>query len=366
MKKLICVLASLLLLTSCALAEEYVTIAQLREQAKAGWNETYTAKGREVVANVEMDWFPDEAESCPLVTVRSIVPDEDDPSLERWKALEYGKTYLLPDRFTIQVMNSRAHRLVSNYRGKTLQDEAIYYNGEIPERDAEECDVTYEEFLDMFLNDLNELTGVSSAEIHIDEVWVKGPVYKAKKSGDQLVRGDKTIATGCYHIFAHQLMHGIPVLGASQAIDKGYFSYHYYQPEYRYFTFAAVQEMGVDEEGLPLLSFVAFKSKLEELIDAGKMRSVDGMRFGYGACKEGKEWKLVPVWMVTCGYTDNPNSDKKVMPYTGKDGETVVPEAYREYYFNAQTGELMEQYAVNAREDALRMPEKILTWDDVN
>jgi len=38
------------------------------------------------------------------------------------------------------------------------------------------------------------------------------------------------------------------------------------------------------------------------------------MRFGYGACKDGDAWKRVPVWMVTCDYTDNPNYEKHVIP----------------------------------------------------
>ena len=58
---------------------------------------------------------------------------------------------------------------------------------------------------------------------------------------------------------------------------------------------AAVYAMEAD---LPLLSFDSFKGKLEELIDAGNLRGVDAMRFGYGTCKDGDKWKLVPVWMV--------------------------------------------------------------------
>ena len=88
------------------------------------------------------------------------------------------------------------------------------------------------------------------------------------------------------------------------------------------------------------------------------------MRFGYGTCKDGKTWKLVPVWLVTCGYTNDPNYEKHVMPYEDSDGTIVAPTGYRDYYFNAQTGEMMNYYALNRYEDSLPMP-KILTWDDV-
>ena len=262
MKKWMGLLAALLMLMTCAAAEEYVTLGELREQAAKGWHETYTAMGRDIAVNAEISQFP-ETDACPLLTVESITMDEDDPRMDKWKEQEYCKIYNYTDRIGVYVRNSRVHRLIDNYQGKTLQDEAIYYRGEIPDHDAEECDVTYEEFLAMFMNDVNDLTGLSSEEISIDEVWVKGPVYKAKKSGDQLVRGDKIIATGCYHIFAHQLLRGIPVLGAIQAIDKGFFSYHYYQPQYRYFTFFAVRETAMKNDDLPLLSFDAFKDKLK-------------------------------------------------------------------------------------------------------
>ena len=89
------------------------------------------------------------------------------------------------------------------------------------------------------------------------------------------------------------------------------------------------------------------------------------MRFGYGTCRDGDEWKLVPVWIVTCGYTNNPKSDKNVMGYYDeKEGGFFSPQGYGDYYFSAQTGEMLEQYAISPAEDALRMP-VILTWSDV-
>ena len=365
MKKFVCVIAALCLLTACAVAEEYVTIGELREQAKAGWNETYTAKGREVVAKVEMDWFPENAETCPLVTVEPLVIEEDDPRLDKWEA-PYSSIYALPDRIVIDVTNERKYRLVNpvDYRGKYLQDSYIYADGEIPDRAAEDCDITYTEFLDMFETDLLELAGLALEDVHIDEVRVNSPSYKSRKVNGEVVRGDKLTAAGCYYLFAHQLVHDVPVIGTIQAIDKGLVQYGYFMPEYRFVTFWSVTNPTVMEEDLPLLSFDAFKGKLKALMDAGKLRGVDAMRFGYGTCKDGDVWKLVPVWMVTCGYTDDPNSDKNVLPYIDSDGSEVWPIGYGERYFNAQTGELMERYELNRYEDSLRMP-KILTWDDV-
>ena len=368
MKKRICVLtALLLLLTTCALAQEYVTLAELREQAKAGWNQTYMAKGREVVAKAEMDWFP-EADTCPLVSVDPLVIEEDDKRLDKWRESKHSNIYALPDRLVIDVTNDKEFDLVplGSWRGKWLEDHFRYYDGEIPDRAPEDCDISFEEFMAMFEEDLLELTGLALDDVHIDRIEVSNPAYKGKKVNGEYVRGDKLTAAGGYYIFTKQLVHGVPVIGSHSEMDKGRIQYGYYMPEYRFLVFWSVTNPEVITEDLPLLSFDAFKGKLEALIDAGKLRGVDAMRFGYGTCKDGDKWKLVPVWMVTCGYTDNPNSDKNVMPYTDSDGSLVAPIGYGEKYFNAQTGELMERYELNRYEETLRMPKKILTWDDVN
>lgn len=366
MKKTVCLLAALLLLMTCALAEEYVTLAELREQAEAGWNQTYTAKGREVIANVEMAWFP-EADVCPLVSVDPLVIEEDDERLDKWRNLPHSTIYALSDRISIDVTDNSKFDLVplGSWRGKCLEDRYSYYDGEIPDRQPEDCDITYDEFLAMFEEDLLDLAGLYPDEIHIDEVWVSNPGYKGKKVNGEYVRGDKLTAAGGYALFAHQLVHGVPVLGAIQSLDKGRISYNYKMPEYRYFTFWSVTNPTVIEEDLPLLSFDAFKGKLETLIDEGKLRGVDAMRFGYGTCKDGDAWKLVPAWIVTCGYTDDPNSEKNVLAYINEDGDISWPKGYGEYYFNAQTGEMLEHYALSPTEDSLYMPE-ILTWDNVN
>ena len=365
MKRIVCLLAALLMMMSCAAAEEYVTLAELREQAKDGWNETYTAKGREVIAKVEMDWFPEEAEACPLVTVDPLVIEEDDPRLDKWEG-PHSNIYALPDRVVIDVTNDNKFRKVKSgeWRGKWLEDHFMYYDGEIPDREPEDCDITFDEFMAMFEENLQELACLTLNDVHIDEIRVNNPAYKGKKVNGEIVRGDRLTNAGGYYIFTRQLVEGIPVLGALQGIDKGRVQYGYYMPEYQLLTFWSVTNPTVMEEDLPLLSFDAFKGKLEKLIDAGKLRGVDAMRFGYGTCKDSDAWKLVPVWMVTCGYTDDPNYEKHVMPYVDRDGDTVAPIGYHEYYFNAQTGEMMESYQLNRYEDSLRMP-KILTWDDV-
>ncbi|MBQ8619182.1 MAG: hypothetical protein IJ418_17000 [Clostridia bacterium] len=368
MKKSILILIALLLTLICtvAFAQEYVTLAQLREQAAQGWNKTYEAKGREVVADVKMGWFP-EADACPLVRVDPYEIDPDDERVDKWRELPHSIIYDdLPDRIVLEVRNHKKFDLVplGSWNGKWLEDHFHYYDGEFPDREAEDCDIDFKAFMMKFEADMLEFTGLALDDVHIEEIWVSNPGYKGKKVNGEYVRGDKLTAAGGYLVDVHQLVHGVPVLGSRDANDKGRIQLSYHMYDYCSLLIWSVANPVIIEEDLPLLSFDAFKDKLEELIDAGKLRGVDAMRFGYGTCKDGKEWKLVPVWIVTGGYTDDPNSDKNVMAYVDKDGDVCWPMGYREYYFNAQTGEMMEQYAVSAREDSLRMPE-ILNWSDV-
>lgn len=183
MKKWMGLLAALLMLMTCAAAEEYVTLGELREQAKAGWNETYTAKGREVVAKAEMDWFP-EADVCPLVSVDPLVIEEDDERLDKWRDLPHGEFFEdLPDRVIIRVHNHNRYQLapIGSWTGKRLVDQYSFYDGEIPDRQPEDCDITFEEFMAMFEEDMFEITGLSLEDIHIDEVKLSSPQYKGKK-----------------------------------------------------------------------------------------------------------------------------------------------------------------------------------------
>lgn len=368
MKKSYTILLALLLTLICvaASAQEYVTLAQLREQAAPGWNETYTAMGREVVADVEMGWFP-EADVCPLVRVDPYSIDPDDERVKKWRALPHSIIHDdLPDHIVLEVRNHKKHDLIplKSWRGKWLIDHFYYYNGELPDRKAEDCDIDFETFMAMFEAYMLEFTGFTLEDVHIEEIGVSNPAYKGIKVDGKYVRGDRITAAGSYSIVVLQLVHDVPVLGARDVYDKGRIQFNYSMPDYRSLCIWSVINPEVIEEDLPLLSFDAFKGRLEELIEAGKLRGVDAMRFGYGTCKDGKEWKLVPVWVVTGGYTDDPNSDVNVMTYVDEDGDVCWPIGYGEYYFNAQTGEMMEQYAVSAREDALPMP-KILKWSDV-
>lgn len=329
MKKIIGVLIMLVILTTCAAADEYVTIAELREQAKAGWNETYQTKSGEQTVNAEMGWFP-KVEFCPLVTVESITMDEDDPRLDKWKAQSHNEIIIQDDRICIDLRDLHNYRLDPDYHGKLIYEDITYHDGEIPEYAPEGNDLSYDEFLALFGANLKEITGLEMTDIHIDSVKVASPRVKPN--------GEKFTANGMYSLSAQQLIRGVPVLGV-YPVGMGYIHCNYHRPEYQSVAYICVKEKDIIKEDLPLLSFETLKEKLGKRVVNGKMKGILRMRFGYGSCKDGKVNKLVPIWVIEC-------------------------EQGRNYYINAQTGEPIERYDISAREESLRLPE-ILTWDDV-
>ena len=65
-KQFAALLAALSLLPTLALAQEYYTLPEIREQAKDGWHETYTDRyGREIQVDVDVDVFGEQM--APLI-----------------------------------------------------------------------------------------------------------------------------------------------------------------------------------------------------------------------------------------------------------------------------------------------------------
>ena len=67
-KQFAALLAALFLLPTLALAQEYYTLPEIREQAKDGWHETYTDRyGRETVVDIDVEVYGEE--TAPVLKV---------------------------------------------------------------------------------------------------------------------------------------------------------------------------------------------------------------------------------------------------------------------------------------------------------
>lgn len=352
------------LTTALAGAQNYVSLPVLRTQATQGWHQIYRANGREVVADADVAPLP-EAKTCPLVQVEGLGSEIDDALFDVYRQMRGSSIYNLPCAINVDVLDEHTVYPKGNHlRGDIwLDQDEVYLDGAVPPLPPENVDLSYAEFLERIDCDLNRLTGLSLDGFSIRQVIVTGMAYETDKRDGEARRGAQASVMGQYTLEAVQHIRGLPILdsfGKNGAVPGGRLLYGYCNPQYFYFQFACSKEVLVREEDLPLLSFDSFIEKLESFINAGNLRGVDALAFGTLACFEDGKWYLFPVWQVTGGYTQNPN-DEQVLPYTGKDGGLVVPEAYNRHYFNAQTGEYIDGLSYRRSERALPLPEYI-TW----
>jgi len=374
MKKILMLLlaAALLVQPPAGLAaNQYVSLTTLREQAAEGWHETYESHGREVIADVNTVTMP-EADACPVLQVEAIAFDadalaavEDTPNIS---VNVYRDIVLNVDL----KVDHRKIFLDEWYGGIMDTDQEINCeNGEAPTEDALECDLTNAQFRARVNRALTDLMGLTLEDYRFDDFSVEGPYYKAKTRNGELVRGDLLTTTGCYAMRATQLLNGIPVLDCfADDTPTGWIVYDYFSPGWYTYQFGGTHVAAVQETDVPLLSFTAMKAVLETQIEAGTMRGIDEMEFGYLNCYQktdaGKQFITVPVWRVLGGYSTDLNKEH-VMPYYDErdtDGSLSVPEAYRDYYYNAQTGEMLQTCAFTHTLDPIPAGE-ILTWDSV-
>ena len=115
MKTKIAILLALLLALVCtaASAQEYYTLPEIREQAAAGWHETYTDKfGRSISVDIEVDVYG--KDTAPVLQVTF-------PSYQIDKSLldEEAELRQLTDLITIKKNNP--HRTISSFYSITPQ-----------------------------------------------------------------------------------------------------------------------------------------------------------------------------------------------------------------------------------------------------
>ncbi len=321
---------------SAASAAEYVTLAELREQAVAeGWHQIYQVNGKELVADASIR-LPS-ADKCPILHIEPLGRDESDSAFDAYRAQKNAQITADNMALTVEVINDESRLLVprSDWGIDMVQQSDFYFSSGVPQHAAANVDLTYDKLIQKIDDALEGLLGVSLNEFQIDEVDVFQPVYQ--RDGKQLTK------MGGYTVFATQLFHDIPLLdGAMHDRPNGRVIYGYSSPEFYDFTFACSKETAVLQEDIPLLPFDAIKARGQALIDAGKLQSADELTFGYVACRQDDGWATLPVWRIKGGCIEEGQTS---------DGE---------YDFNAQTGELL-----GTKEKAFDMPEA-LTWDDVS
>ena len=102
---------------------------------------------------------------------------------------------------------------------------------------------------------------------------------------------------------------------------------------------------------------------IEKQIEAGHIRDIYALRFGY-CCYEGADGRaiLYPVWVIECDYYYSVKT--KTTAYAEMENEMSVTSGlfYRKMIVNAQTGEFIDPAKLMDR--VFDCPE-IMTWGDV-
>jgi len=111
---------------------------------------------------------------------------------------------------------------------------------------------------------------------------------------------------------------------------------------------------------VPLCDMEAVLGAIRERIEAGYIRNIHSLRFGYCCFLDARgEVVLYPVWAVECDYMFLPEKEMRVYKEHAE-GPVTSGLYYRVMLVNAQTGEFMDP--IELKENLLDCPE-IITWD---
>ena len=359
------------------LAEVYVSLAYLRKEALQGWQERFTVDGREVVVNAVIPWMP-EGDACPIPEIAPGEINQDESLIARYAGkgnvvdISASRPYVdvnIDINGTTWFTDQKFFYGVGpGYRTQTERIEYGYHQP--PAGTPEGLDMTFDAFYAFADEPIRAFTGIS-----LDDYYWSGDLcsviwqVKEKKDG-QRIPVEPMTRSGSWAIWGWQMFHGIPTLPYGDGpYPRMVFNYH--NENCYNFTVVPYQEIGLLAEDVPLLSFEAIKQALTEQILSGHLWSIDEMEFCYigtsASGMDGSRFLLQPVWRIKGGYTDDPHTNKAVLPYqssNAKEGRLMVPEAYGDYYFHAQTGEMFRRPTQNDNGHA--MPAlKILRWEDV-
>lgn len=359
------------------LTEAYVSLADLRKEALQGWQERFTVDDREVVVNAMIPWMP-EGDACPIPEIAPGEINQDESLIARYAGkgnvvdISASRPYVdvnIDINGTTWFTDQKFFYGVGpGYRTQTERIEYGYHQP--PAGTPEGLDMTFDAFYAFADEPIRAFTGLSLDDYYWSSdlcsvIWQ----VKEKKDG-QRIPVEPMTRSGSWAIWGWQMFHGIPALPYGDGpYPRMVFNY---QNETCYnFTVVPYQETLMLAEDVPLLSFEAIKQALTSQILSGHLWSIDEMEFCYigtsASRMDGSRFLLQPVWRIKGGYTDDPHTDKAVLPYqpsNAKEGRLMVPEAYGDYYFHAQTGEMFRRPTQNDNGHAMPALE-ILRWEDV-
>ena len=368
MKRLITVTLIFLTLTASALAEPTLTVSEVREQAAAGWRQTYTAYDRTIA--IDLEAVIPEVDAVPVLRIAPRAPQEiPADAVLRWGENDNGEARNEAGVFYYEVRNPMQSPRGIAYQTEThplaaLDDAAAYAVnnpltlGEVKARTA------------MLLNDF----GFGEFSFDLDRPTDIGVVERGYGlMTGQLVHRDTGLAyadKGYYDFGACQTLRGIPLWRDIEWIFGSF------RPNFRVWDLGnveltvddaeggfslrvrAVEETDVLCEDVPLCPFADVIATLEACVLDGHIRQADQLVFAYMIFRDGDGLAAFPCWVLRCQYLESAAKNPKygdAMPWLQTDEAKML-------VVNAQTGELFDFSSTSRGRSEL--PE-IITWEDV-
>ena len=362
------------LCASAAIAETTpVSIKELPAVTSPHWKQTYEACGRTI--DVDVDITIPAVESAPALMVRR-APALEDPQRSELAA-EYEKADKQDNKHYYRFKNNNSYLYLDHkwpLRGGTRKDKEDFAKVTSDENDlirfdpnqayAENNPMTVREAAEIIRTHLREV--LPDVDIQLDTAWTIGAVrWKRNKK----ILDNK----GLYCLNMRQCFHGIPLMASicetyNDSLDqlwltgkkdaesygrllvardnhRGMVRGSVYSEDSWHFVAYLYEETEKLCNDLPLVSFDAVKSQVEDLITGGYVRWINSVTLGYAQFKTENDdaFVLIPSWIVWCEYIpDGPQAEKE---YGVNDSELLFDGNngfYRPLIINAQTGKLYD------------------------
>ena len=365
-KMMVFVLCACLLLPFAVQAQEYYTLPEIREQAAAGWHETYTDKyGRTIPVDLEIDVFGEDV--APVLRIQDMDDDWPNPDLLDEGTVvdwEEGKG---SGRFSID--KDRPWSSIAPPKRPGGKRKNVY--------------VSFGEWLDYhepYLADYGNNMTVGEAVEFFCQLLEKHGIDKERFNFEYPesfyaicgmdLKTNTPKSVGFYYMNLYSQFYKIPVLthamdsfehqGWPAFIPRAVFEIRD-QDEYLV-VIDTMKEAEKLADDIPLCSFSKVIENLEEQIEAGNIQKVNSLRFGYALYNEPghpaerrdldnwnqADYFAVPSWVIECGYVSDPKQNwtdivdeewKAIQP----EGDLLNAERNHTSYItiNAQTGEML-------------------------
>lgn len=367
MKKQAMILFLMVAMVSCCLAPamglcepEYVTARQMAEDVKAGWHQTYSAYGRTIDVSIDID-FPS-VDAVPVIQVRGAMPDLTGVSAPEAWTLEDG--YFIFARYN---QDQPQHNGGWYKASIEMPADQIDWNKPMTEEHSSAPQQAY----DMLTTQLRQAFPEEILQSLVPtSVMARGHLYQFDKVTQTF--GKPLDDSSLYELYFTQQFHDIPIVYSNHGLFNVSLDGELFPPLCRlsalvtsdgFFDFSGslLEEVSMPQADIPLMNIRQVIGQYEKLINAGLLREVRALRFGYILCIDPEHTEMaytIPVWELNGVLYDTATQEAPVMPETETMKDT---RPYRYVIVFAQSGELLDANRVDPQR---RYAPDILTWEE--